>query len=587
MTLQLESILDRPVDGLDVRVWKRDADGGYVLTDDARDRISDIVSWACGFLGVSRADANITGSITSNTYKPDSDIDVHISSPEIPVERADAVNKALRKGFDERYKVDNRDGCFIGEHPIEVYFQSNPFQDLMSVGCYSLERGWLVGPEMKGLDYDPYDEYYEEDMGHVRDIIDDVRSVILRAYESAVAYTNSGNEGFRTSRVDELTGILNQASGIFRNAREFRKAYSSPRSEGEALRRRNSKEWKIADSAFKLLDKFGYLRILKTFTQDVEDFLVRGIISEPEFVRNVVDAIRENFGNNGNLTEDEMLGFGNLDESFASALGKLALIGSMLAVPEVTDAKTITKGLAKIPRQERRIDSPKVQSVIRTASNIRTRFAGLSYCHLQNLMATIIYNEAMVDYVRFRDERCLVAIANVIENRAGGDPVRFASTVMKKDQFYSRKHVKGGITDRDYITFYPYGGSRPTWTKCNEIAKRMLDGTLENVIGDRNMIANKSIDNDGAWESWGNRCDLKIGRHTFGYEPDQDGFRKYGTRRDVAKKAKPTYRIHTVKSGDTITKIAKAYGTTVDGILRKNSWIKNVDRIMIGQKLRV
>lgn len=307
-----------------------------------------------------------------------------------------------------------------------------------------------------------------------------------------------------------------------------------------------------------------------------------------DVVKTVIDSIRENIGNNKNLTEDEKSMFGNLDESIASTIGKLALIGSMLAVPEVTDAKTIAKGLEKIQKQERRITSPKVSDAIKTSSRIKTKFSGLSYCHLQNLMATIIYNEAMIDYVKYKDEKCLVAIANVIENRAGGDANRFASVVTRKDQFYSKKHVRGGVTDKDYITYYPYGGSKKNWTKCNDIAKKMLDGTLENVIGERNMIANEKKDAEDAWEDWGKRCDLKIGSHTFGYEADQDGYKKYGTKRKAdLKSSKPTYKIHVVKKGDNMTKIAKAYKTTVDDILKMNAWLKNADRIMIGQKLRV
>lgn len=192
-----ESILDHPVEDLDPLVWRKEEFGNYVLTDEARDKITSLVSWACGFLGVSKADANITGSITSNTFTPDSDIDVHIHSPEISEDDVEELNKLLRKSFGERYKADNSEKCFIGGHPLEVYLQSNPFQDIMSVGCYSLERGWLVGPELKNMDYDPYKEYYEEDMKHVEDIIGDVRNSILGMYETAIAYVNSDDEDFK------------------------------------------------------------------------------------------------------------------------------------------------------------------------------------------------------------------------------------------------------------------------------------------------------------------------------------------------------------------------------------------------------
>lgn len=261
-----ESILDHPVEDLDPIVWRKDDSGNHVLTDEAREKISSLVSWACGVLGVSNAEANITGSITSNTFTPESDIDVHIHSSEISEDDAEEKNKSLRKSFEEQYKLDNGDRCFIGEHPLEVYFQSNPFQDLMSVGCYSLERGWLVGPELKSMDYDPYKEYYEEDKKHVESIIGDVRDKILQIYEDAIAYVNSNDEAFKAIDFGRMAANLHDASLLFRQAREFRKVYSSPRSEEEALERRESKEWKIADSAFKLLDKFGYLGILRTFS---------------------------------------------------------------------------------------------------------------------------------------------------------------------------------------------------------------------------------------------------------------------------------------------------------------------------------
>jgi hypothetical protein len=38
---------------------------------------------------------------------------------------------------------------YIGSHKIEIYFQSNPFQDMMSIGCYDFfKKEWIVGPEI-------------------------------------------------------------------------------------------------------------------------------------------------------------------------------------------------------------------------------------------------------------------------------------------------------------------------------------------------------------------------------------------------------------------------------------------------------
>ena len=59
---------------------------------------------------------HITGSITSNSYTENADIDMHFlaSSFEGNDEEAEALNKQLREAYAEK--------VFIAKHPIEVYF---------------------------------------------------------------------------------------------------------------------------------------------------------------------------------------------------------------------------------------------------------------------------------------------------------------------------------------------------------------------------------------------------------------------------------------------------------------------------------
>lgn len=74
----------------------------------------------------------------------------------------------------------------------EVYMQPNPFQDLMSVGCYDfLGKRWLVGPDFKDIDFDPYAEYFDNGMKSVDDVIDGIRSIILQMYELSIALLKS------------------------------------------------------------------------------------------------------------------------------------------------------------------------------------------------------------------------------------------------------------------------------------------------------------------------------------------------------------------------------------------------------------
>lgn len=89
---------------------------------------------------------------------------------------------------------------------------------------------------------------------------------------------------------------------------------------------------------------------------------------------------------------------------------------------------------------------------------------------------------------------------------------------------------------------------------------------------------------------------LAIGKHVFGYLPDNDGYRrarvaaskassqaKAGQKLDLRAKAK---LFVPVKSGDTLWSIARANGTTVAAIAKLNR-IKPSDPLTVGRKLRV
>ena len=69
----------------------------------------------------------------------------------------------------------------------------------------------------------------------------------------------------------------------------------------------------------------------------------------------------------------------------------------------------------------------------------------------------------------------------------------------------------------------------------------------------------------------------------------EDGWRNDGDSRPVESaedEDTATAEYYTVKSGDTLSKIAKAYGTTVDAIMALNSQITNKNLIYVGQVIR-
>ena len=78
---------------------------------------------------------------------------------------------------------------------------------------------------------------------------------------------------------------------------------------------------------------------------------------------------------------------------------------------------------------------------------------------------------------------------------------------------------------------------------------------------------------------WGNGADRKKKLEASGYD-------YAAVQAEVNKMlaSKPVYYV--IKRGDTLTKIAKMYGTTVDAIAKLNG-ISNVNRIVAGHKIRV
>lgn len=127
-----ESVLDTPRNDLDPTVWKKE-NGVYNLTEEASCKIMSIASWVMVKTGINNFSLHIAGSITSNQYSDKSDIDLHFCISNLDEITVDELNKEIRKDFDDEIVDDLK---YIGTHKVELYFQINPFQDMMSIGCY-------------------------------------------------------------------------------------------------------------------------------------------------------------------------------------------------------------------------------------------------------------------------------------------------------------------------------------------------------------------------------------------------------------------------------------------------------------------
>ena len=271
-----ESSIDYPVsEGLCPEIW--DFDGkDYVIKPDIKQRALELVDILLAKYKVEAKGVNVVGSICSNQYTDDGDVDVHIQV-DLPEDSADALNK-LRKLETEKLfaGVDLMVGA-SKTHPLEFYFQSNIYADMGSCGCYDLMNDkWLSGPQLVDMEFDPYDEYessWDEafEMGSraqtaLFNLNKDLykHGAILEQASNKDVYSNEDLMRVIGRRLEEAKdAILDDIKEVAELKEEMvqvrRRAGLKPKDEKEAEDMRTNKEWLTANSTFKFLQRLNVL----------------------------------------------------------------------------------------------------------------------------------------------------------------------------------------------------------------------------------------------------------------------------------------------------------------------------------------
>ena len=574
-----ESSLDKPKEGLDKAVWTDDQPP--VLTPQAQAVVDQVVAHAVATFKIPQFKLHIIGSITSNQWTDTTDIDLHFYCPTFNKDKADEFNKLFRAWFKNVY-VAGGYVAKIAEHPIELYMQPNEVQDYMSVGCYDvLEKRWEVGPELAPLDYNPIASWWDIDMKAVEDLVAQMRDVIFKCYESAKALLqiNVADQSFDTV-AQTLFKNVQIAAQLLKDAKEARKIASEPKTKEQALALRNSKEWKISDTSFKLLDKYGYLAVLKTCS-DLKDRFQEDASDIQMAAKEILASIQKNISPTKNLVDSQK----ELDEGIKEVVFSLATLASIFSAEGVVNKTALQHKLEQIPKAELKVSSKAFKDAMKDSTTLKS-YNGLNATNLMNVVARTLYAEGKGETDEGRS-----AIASVIWNRAGGDPANFVKVISRKDQFSCWNKYTGGWTDATYTPFPSTTNAAnevvqnaAIWSNCKTLASQMVNTTFTSTIGNKNLYLNKAKAGQKALNSWGKLCTYRIGRHEFGYAKDQDGFLKYG--KITQNKVTPNKSgiEYVVKDGDTLWSIARAYKTTVDAIKANNKGI-NDKRLQIGQKI--
>lgn len=263
-----ESVMDYPKgDSLCSAVWEKDGDE-WKMKKSVSSKLSDISKKVSSDLGLGDVTTMVVGSICTNSYDEDSDIDLHLEAKGLNGEDEDSMrelNRKARKTLEEEFG-----NVEFGGHPVEVYVQNNRFQDMGSRGAYDVGREkWISGPQIRDKGFDPYKEYFEkaldsmEDLGSVRD----AGKAVLDALILSKAMMEMRDESMVDFAYSRLERVAEDAKAAFDRIRSDRKMSSVPDSRKDSKRMRDDDEWNIKDAAFKILGDVGLLATLKDLSK--------------------------------------------------------------------------------------------------------------------------------------------------------------------------------------------------------------------------------------------------------------------------------------------------------------------------------
>lgn len=508
-----ESVIDFPKVGLCPEIWEKVVDDTglgdmWKMRQEVKDKLIAIVQelQTAQLLPVNGLVIHVTGSITSNQYTENADIDLHFHSDSLQLnsnEEVDKLNKDLRASYKQE---------FIGKHPIEIYYQDNKFQDYMSVGCYDVANDiWEVGPEIADSSFNPYAEYYDEAKKQSEAIASQIRNKILSIYETAIALKKNLGTEFGQNLRGVLLEQLASVQALYDSIRKTRKVYSSPTSKEEALQFRTSRKWHIADTTFKLFDKYGYLAILKQFIEDFKLMSETNTVDE-EIVNDLITTVKKYIGNADKLMDSEFYE-AELNEGVKEVVSA-GLLAALLAVPGILPAKTVQKSVN---------NNQKYEMIVKDLNQNAKMFGNYTALQSSNIIARTLYAEARND-----GKVGMEAVASVIYNRAKGNKDNFTKACLKPKQFSCwNKFTKEEADPKNFKIKIPSSVNKnkkneALWKEAMQIVADMLNGTFKPTTT-ANMYYAKSMIKPPSWAN--ELTDVKmIGSHKFGILKNHSAF---------------------------------------------------------------
>ena len=278
-----ESSIDFPQAGLPKEIWDKDGDS-YVLKPSAESKIKSALKLYkdVDLEGLAK-EIHVVGSLGTNQWQEDSDLDVHIVPAEDKIEGdPEALQRAVRQ-FYAGIKGDA--ARMVDKHPIEVYIQLNPTQEMVGDALYNMTtKEWHKGPTEVDKDFNPYDEYKgildtirdvvgdtDKAMGELkRDVID--YDVIKNAISKMPKETKAKLKETLQAKLAEIETDIEELMKDKKEWAERRKQSSVPTTPEQALDDLEYiKKWKDENAIFKFLNRYQYMRLIGDMEEMMKD----------------------------------------------------------------------------------------------------------------------------------------------------------------------------------------------------------------------------------------------------------------------------------------------------------------------------
>jgi len=223
---------------------------------------------------------HVTGSIGTNQYTDDADIDVHIVIDESKIRDSEFFQKDVFKYFREEGNI-----VYVKGHPIEVYLQYNPTQEFLAEAVYNLLNDtWIIGPKIVSKDYDPYEDFSDvfadvkELAGEADTVFGELKRDIVDYYTIEKALNSLSGDVKKKlliklrNKVYEIENSIEDLKKTKLDWIHLRRQSSKPVSEEEALKDvGKAKEWREANAIFKYLSRYKYIKTISKLETMLED----------------------------------------------------------------------------------------------------------------------------------------------------------------------------------------------------------------------------------------------------------------------------------------------------------------------------